>query len=48
MTSAILMVCGMAWSRVATAHHYPSDILAGAVLGLGVGYPISAGLLALW
>jgi membrane-associated phospholipid phosphatase len=48
LTSAIVMVCGMAWSRVATAHHYPSDILAGAVLGLGVGYPISAGLLALW
>ena len=47
-TSAIVMVCGMAWSRVATAHHYPSDILAGAVLGLGVGYPISTGLLALW
>ncbi len=31
---AALMVCGLAWSRVATAHHYPSDVFAGALLGL--------------
>ncbi len=37
--SAVAMTLGMAWSRVATAHHYPSDVLAGAALGFGVGYP---------
>ncbi len=46
--SSVLMVVGLAWSRVATAHHYPSDVLAGALLGLGLGYPISTGVLALW
>jgi undecaprenyl-diphosphatase len=39
--SAIVMACCMAWSRVATAHHYPSDVVAGALLGVGVSYPIS-------
>ena len=46
--SSVLMVVSLAWSRVATAHHYPSDVLAGALLGLGLGYPISAGVLAFW
>ncbi len=31
----------MAWARVASAHHYPSDILAGAALALLVSYPLS-------
>jgi undecaprenyl-diphosphatase len=31
----------MAWARLASAHHYGSDILAGAGLALGVAYPIS-------
>ncbi|RBP14273.1 undecaprenyl-diphosphatase [Roseiarcus fermentans] len=31
----------MAWARVASAHHYPSDILAGAALALVVSYPLS-------
>jgi undecaprenyl-diphosphatase len=39
--SAVLMGLGMAWSRVATAHHYPSDVLAGAALGFGVSYPMT-------
>jgi undecaprenyl-diphosphatase len=46
--SAVLMGLGMAWSRVATAHHYPSDVLAGAVLGFGVGYPTTAWLVHLF
>ncbi len=46
--SSVLMVVGLAWSRVATAHHYPSDVLAGALLGLGLGYPLSTGILAFW
>ena len=46
--SAVAMAIGMAWSRVATAHHYPSDVLAGALLGLGVGYPMTACVLSFW
>lgn len=32
----------MAWSRVACAHHYPSDVLAGGALGLIVAVPLTA------
>lgn len=46
--AAILMACGLAWSRVATAHHYPSDVVAGIFLGAGVGYPISLGVMSYW
>jgi undecaprenyl-diphosphatase len=45
---AIVMACCLAWSRVATAHHYPSDVLAGFLLGAGVSYPISACLISFW
>jgi membrane-associated phospholipid phosphatase len=34
----------MAWSRMACAHHYPSDILVGTALGFVVGVPIAAAL----
>jgi undecaprenyl-diphosphatase len=37
---------GMAWARLASAHHYPSDIAAGAALGISVSYPISLYVLA--
>ncbi len=40
--SAVAMAIGMGWSRIATAHHYPSDVLAGAALGVGVSYPLTA------
>lgn len=33
--------CAMAWARVASAHHYPSDIIAGAGLALVVSYPLT-------
>lgn len=32
----------MAWARLASAHHYPSDVLGGATLGLIVSYPMAA------
>lgn len=48
LLSALLVVGAVAWSRVATAHHYPSDVVAGAALGVGVGYPMTIGLVALW
>jgi undecaprenyl-diphosphatase len=44
--SAALMGCCMAWSRIATGHHYPSDVFAGILLGVGVSYPISACVIA--
>jgi undecaprenyl-diphosphatase len=46
--SAVAMAIGMAWSRIATAHHYPSDVLAGAFLGVGVGYPTTTCVLHFW
>ena len=45
---AVPMAVCVAWSRVATAHHYLSDVLAGAVLGIGVGYPARACLVSFW
>lgn len=48
LPATLVMGCGLAWSRLATAHHYPSDVLAGAALGVGVGYPMTIGLAALW
>jgi undecaprenyl-diphosphatase len=44
--SAIVLVISMAWSRVATAHHYPSDVIAGIALGLVLAFPLSSYLLA--
>jgi undecaprenyl-diphosphatase len=46
--SAILMACCLAWSRVATAHHYPSDVFAGILLGAGISYPISVFVISFW
>lgn len=31
----------MAWARMAVAHHYPSDVLAGSALAVLVSYPLS-------
>jgi undecaprenyl-diphosphatase len=45
--AALMLLC-LAWSRVATAHHYPSDVIAGGLLGLGLGYPIALGLISIW
>jgi undecaprenyl-diphosphatase len=36
----------MAWSRLASAHHYPSDVAVGTALGVSVSYPISVYALA--
>lgn len=45
---AAIVGLGVAWSRIATAHHYPTDVLAGAALGIGVGYPTTTLLVSLW
>lgn len=44
---AMAIICAMAWSRIATAHHYPSDVVAGVALGAGVAYPLSSCALAM-
>lgn len=46
--SAVMLMALMAWSRIATAHHYPSDIFAGAALGVLLSYPLSTLVLAFW
>jgi undecaprenyl-diphosphatase len=38
---AVVMAGLMAWARLASAHHYPSDVAAGTVLGVSVSFPIS-------
>lgn len=32
----------MAWSRIACAHHYPSDVLGGTLLGVAVALPVTS------
>lgn len=39
------MVLLLAWARVAAAHHYPSDLIAGIFVGVSVGVPVAALLL---
>jgi undecaprenyl-diphosphatase len=39
---AVVLLC---WARMATAHHYPSDLIAGIGIGLAVGVPIARTLL---
>jgi undecaprenyl-diphosphatase len=46
--SAALLVLSMAWSRIATAHHYPSDVVAGVALGLALAFPLSSYALTLF
>ena len=43
--AAALLWTGVAWSRLACAHHYPSDVLAGTLLGLAVAAPVCAAVL---
>ena len=44
--SAVVLVLSMAWSRIATAHHYPTDVVAGVALGMAVAFPLSSYALA--
>ncbi len=41
MALSLAALCAMAWARLASAHHYPSDIFAGAAIALAVSYPLS-------
>lgn len=35
------LLLAIAWARLAVAHHYPSDVLFGILLGYSVAWPIS-------
>jgi undecaprenyl-diphosphatase len=39
------MVLLLSWARIAAAHHYPTDLIAGIAMGLFVGVPVAAVLL---
>ena len=41
----LLAWAAMAWSRIACAHHYPSDVLAGTLLGASIAMPLAVLLL---
>lgn len=36
------VLVAMAWARVASGHHYPTDVIAGALLALVTAYPLTA------
>jgi len=38
---ALGLILAMAWSRIATAHHFPGDVLAGALLGIAIALPFT-------
>lgn len=42
---ALLVWLAMAWSRIACAHHYPSDVAAGTLLGASIAAPLAMLLL---
>ncbi len=46
ISAAVALMVLMGWARIASGHHYPSDICAGAALGFILAYPISAWCLA--
>ena len=43
--AAIAALCILAWCRLAAAHHYPSDTLAGIGLGAAVATPFAVWLM---
>lgn len=38
---AALLWLLIAWARLATAHHYPTDLIAGTILGALISWPIT-------
>jgi undecaprenyl-diphosphatase len=44
--AAIALLVLMGWARIASGHHYPTDICAGAALGFVLSYPLSVWILA--
>lgn len=46
LPAALALLLLMGWARIATGHHYPSDICAGAAFGFILSYPLSVWALA--
>ncbi len=46
LSAAVALMALMGWARIASGHHYPSDICAGAALGFVLAYPLSVWCLA--
>lgn len=44
---ALGLVLTMAWSRMATAHHYPSDVIAGVAVGAAIAFPLTRWMMEL-
>ena len=44
---ALGLILTMAGSRMATAHHYPSDVIAGVVIGAALAFPLTRWVMAL-
>jgi len=40
-----LLWLAMVWARLASAHHFLSDIVGGAILGVAISYPVSSFIL---
>ncbi|MFZ5826657.1 MAG: phosphatase PAP2 family protein [Bacillota bacterium] len=38
--AVLALAAAIAWSRIHVGHHYPSDVLAGSVLGVLTGYHV--------
>lgn len=45
VAAALMLLMG--WARIASGHHYPSDICAGAALGFILAYPMSVWALSI-
>lgn len=45
LPAIVVLASLIAWSRVACGHHYPSDVLLGALLGAAVAMPICGWIL---
>lgn len=41
LPAAVCVWLAMAWARIASAHHYPTDVIAGGVLGALISWPIA-------
>ena len=45
---ALVLILIMAWSRMATAHHYPSDVIAGITIGIMIAFPLTRLMMAFY
>lgn len=41
MLYGITLLAAMGWARIASGHHYPTDVIAGAAVAFATGYPLT-------